>query len=331
MLSFNEIGLVIAALFPAIALMIYIFKKDRAEKEPIGLIVLLFFAGVIIAKPAGWTEGLVSPIISNLFSNVGYVEDGTRYLGTVPFYIYTFLDNFFGVALIEEGFKFIALFFLTYKNKNFNSLFDGMVYSVAVSLGFAAIENVMYAFAYGWETVLMRMILSVPAHMFFSVLMGYFYSFWNVFRHVDTLEKDAKQKGMISASKKPVNKGKQLALAIVVPTIIHGFFDFCLSADSTFFLVVFYIFVIALYIFCFMRIHKFSKSDVMYGHLLLTVFLKRNQNVLQLVRSEAFQHNLTPKGLEDTRDMLNTYYALTFDADPKEETSLEALLHEATE
>ena len=136
---------------------------------------------------------------------------------------------------------------------------------------------------------------------------------------------------MIAASRKPIKKGRQLALALIVPTIVHGFFDFCLSADSTFFLVVFYIFVIALYIFCFMRIHKFSKSDVMYGHLLLTVFLKRNQDILLLVRSEAFQHNLTSNGLEDTREMLNSYYALTFDADPNEETSLEALMNEATE
>ena len=321
----------VGALLPAIVLLIYIFKKDRAEKEPVGLIALLFFAGVVIATPAGWLETLVDPIIKFLFQNSLQLEEGAGLLEIIPFYSYIFVENFFGVALIEEGCKFIALFLLTYKNKNFNSLFDGMVYSVTVSLGFAAIENVMYAISFGWGTVFSRMILSVPGHMFFGVMMGYFYSFWNVFRHVDALEKDAKQKGMIAPSRKPIKKEKQLLLAIIVPTIVHGFFDFCLAADSFLFMIVFYIFVIVLYVFCFSRIRKFAKSDVMYGYLLLTVFLKRNQNVLKIIGSEAFLRNLSPKGVADTRAMLNAYYALTFDANPNEETSLETLLNDASE
>lgn len=325
------IGLIIGALFPAIALLIYIFKKDRAEKEPFGLIALLFFAGMLIAEPAGFVEGLVDPIIRLIFQNSLQIKEGAGLLENIPFYIYIFVDNFYGVALIEEGFKFIALFLITYKNKNFDSLFDGMVYSVTVSLGFAAIENVMYAISYGWGTVFMRMIVSVPGHMFFAVLMGYFYSFWNVFRHVDILEKDAKQKGMISLARKPIKKEKQLVLAIAVPTIVHGFFDFCLSAESVFFLIVFYIFVIVLYFFCFSRVRKLAKSDVMYGYLLLTVFLRRNQNVLNFIGSEAFQYNLTPKGVADTRAILNAYYALTFDANPNEKTALESLLKDAAE
>ncbi len=331
----NSIGLVVCALLPAIALLIYIFKKDRAEKEPVGLILLLFFAGVLITWPTAFVEDFLDPLIDNIFVGLWHSDGDMIYLDTIPAYIHSFLEAFFGVALIEEGFKFLALFLLTHKNKNFNSLFDGMIYAVAVSLGFAALENILYAFSFGWSVVFNRMILSVPAHMFFGVLMGYFYSFWNVFRHVDILEQDAKQKGMILPSRKPIRKSRQLALALVIPVIAHGIFDFCLFIETDFLMFVFYVFVVFLYVFCFLRVRSFSKSDVPYGLLLMSVFLKRNPDLLKsmsaVVGSSEIQKNFESKDIEMYKNILNTYYMLTFDADPKKETSLEALMQEASE
>ena len=334
-MEFNDIALAAAALFPAIVLFIYIYKKDRAEKEPLWLMLLLFAVGAASTVPAGEAESIVIPIFQNIFSGGSVAENNVIYIETVPFYIYTFLENFIGIALAEEGFKLIFLYIATFRSKHFNSLFDGMLYAGVVSLGFAALENIMYAFEYGWATVLMRMIVSVPGHMFFGVIMGYFYSFWNIFRNVDKLEKDAISRGMLPASRKKINTKRQMMLTLLVPVLGHGFFDFCLSTDETFFLVVFYIFLAGLYIFCFRRINKFSMADITYDSLLITVFLKRNPELLRklsaVVSSEELRCRLGTGTVEKYRNVLNDYYILTYDEDPNVETPIEALLDEATQ
>ena len=96
-------------------------------------------------------------------------------------YLYVAVDMFIGVALVEEGFKWLTLVFFTKKSKEFNCLFDGMIYAIFVSLGFAALENILYVLNNGWVNAATRAILSVPGHMFFAVMMGYYYSRWNIF------------------------------------------------------------------------------------------------------------------------------------------------------
>jgi len=85
-----------------------------------------------------------------------------------------FYDAFFKVALIEEFSKFVFVRFILFPNRNFNEPFDGIVYSVMVSMGFATLENILYVFQYGFETGILRMFTAVPAHATFGVLMGYF-------------------------------------------------------------------------------------------------------------------------------------------------------------
>ena len=334
-MGFNDIALVAAALLPAVVLFCYIYKKDRAEKEPMWLLLLLFVVGAASTVPAGEAESIMIPLLQGIFTDGAVAENGVVYMDEVPFYIYTFIENFIGIALAEEGFKLLLLYIVTRRSKHFNSLFDGMIYAGVVSLGFAALENVMYAFEYGWATVLMRMITSVPGHMFFGVIMGYFYSFWNIFRNVDVLEKDAIGRGVLPATRKQIKMKRQMVLTLLVPVLAHGFYDFCLSVDDTFFTVVFYIFLAGLYIFCFRRINKFSMADITYGSLVMTVFLKRNPELLRrlsaIVSSEELRIRLGEGTMEKYRNALNDYYILTFDEDPNEETPIEALLDEATQ
>jgi RsiW-degrading membrane proteinase PrsW (M82 family) len=78
--------------------------------------------------------------------------------------------------LIEEFSKFIFVRWVLYPNKNFNEPFDGIVYAVSVSLGFAGLENILYVMNSdnGVATGFMRMFTAVPAHATFAVLMGYY-------------------------------------------------------------------------------------------------------------------------------------------------------------
>ena len=133
----NPIFLICAALLPAVVLCVYVFKKDRVEKEPIGLLVKLFVLGAIVCIPGAIIFGsILEPVAADV--SAPYAEQS--------FYeaLYYALEAFVVVALVEEGMKFLVLYFVTRNNKNFNSLFDGIIYAVFVSLGFAALENVLY-------------------------------------------------------------------------------------------------------------------------------------------------------------------------------------------
>lgn len=263
-LSLNEILLIVAALVPAVALCIYVFKKDRAEKEPFGLLALLLILGAAICFPAGEIEGTLLGFIRSFFTSSGLakVQDGTVYLTSDFTYIlYNAAENFIGIALVEEGLKFLVLYFVTRNNKNFNSLFDGIIYSVFVSLGFAAFENVLYVTKYGWINAIMRGVLSVPGHMFFAVLMGYYYTMWNLLKKANGFELQLKRDGLIAQNAPEFDYKSNLTLCLVVPVLAHGFYDFCCSVDYTIATVGLYAFVIFLYIHCFKKIKNMSKID----------------------------------------------------------------------
>lgn len=130
-MGLNDILLVCAALFPAVALCIYIFKKDRVEKEPIGLMLGLLLLGGLICFPAAEIEGVLFNLFDMFFLPFTVEYEGELYLFGTTFKIYNACKYFVGVALVEEGSKFLVLFLLTRKNKNFNSLFDGLIYAVS--------------------------------------------------------------------------------------------------------------------------------------------------------------------------------------------------------
>ncbi len=258
----NTVLLVLAALVPAVFLGIYIFIKDRVEKEPWSLLAILFVSGIVICYPVVQVSPLVNGVIDNFFSLFAVSEDSTSvYLSSGTFTVYKGASNFLGVALIEEGFKWLAMYLITHKNKNFNSLFDGMIYAVFVSLGFAAFENILYAFSYGWGTVLMRAFTAVPGHVFDAVFMGYYYSLWHVYNKARNQERELKSRGLLEKSEHEFKSAKYLVLSIVVPVAAHGFYDFCLDLNRGYMVIVFYIFLIFLYFFCFSRVRKLSKMD----------------------------------------------------------------------
>ena len=114
----------LAALLPALFLMRYIYRKDTIEKEPKGMLVGLVFLGVAAAVVAVIFETLGTNLLSNYLS----ADDPA----------YTIVLAFLVVAVVEEGAKYLFLVWRTWRDPNFNYRFDGIVYAVFVSLGFAA-------------------------------------------------------------------------------------------------------------------------------------------------------------------------------------------------
>ena len=79
---------------------------------------------------------------------------------------------FCGAAIPEEIAKFAMLWLLLRKNKYFDEKMDGIVYAVCVSLGFAALENVMYLFSNveAFMSVgIARAIFAIPGHFCFGI------------------------------------------------------------------------------------------------------------------------------------------------------------------
>ncbi|MFZ1809160.1 MAG: PrsW family glutamic-type intramembrane protease [Cyclobacteriaceae bacterium] len=152
------LALLAIAMAPGVAIGVYIYLKDRHEKEPISLLIKSFFYGVFSIFVTLFISGIISQFVT--INELDVSEQAVH--------------AFIIVALVEEFSKFIFVRGILYRNKNFNEPFDGIVYAVMVSMGFATFENIFYVAEGGLSVALTRMFTAVPAHATFGVLMGYF-------------------------------------------------------------------------------------------------------------------------------------------------------------
>lgn len=229
-LTIPTIIMVLAAAVPGAFLMRYIYRKDRLDKEPHGFLTKLFMLGVVSTLCALFTERI----------GIGLLGDKPSSLAG------QIIMNFIIVALSEEGFKYMVLKKASWKSREFNCQFDGVVYAVFVSLGFAIWENILYVFSYGLYVALIRAVTTIPGHACFGVLMGAFYG----------------------AAKKFENRGDIVrsrrfrTFALLVPVIAHGSYDLFLSLESTLSFVLFVVLIAVLYFLCFQLVKGLSEGDV---------------------------------------------------------------------
>ncbi len=223
--------LLIIAILPAVFLMFVIYKCDRIEKEPIGLIIGIMALGMLSVIPT---------VICELLATAGM--DLLIPQGSV---LYKFIDAFLGVALIEEFWKLLIVRLVIWKNKAFNYRFDAIVYCVASSLGFALLENILYVLQSGFGTGIARAIISVPGHCTFAIFMGYFLGNAKLFE----------VKGQT---------GKcwlWTFYALLFPMLQHGFFDFCLFMENIVLTLIFLAFIIVCDVIAIIRIAVSEKQD----------------------------------------------------------------------
>ncbi|MBR3211339.1 MAG: PrsW family intramembrane metalloprotease [Bacilli bacterium] len=221
--------LVIAAIIPVFALCSFIYYKDK-NKEPPKLLALIFFLGFVSVFPI-----LICESLFNYFFPLKEAH------GLVQ----VFLTVLFGVALFEEGFKWLISKYVGYHNKEFDEIFDIIVYSVFASLGFACFENVMYVLSNGLGNAFLRAILAVPGHTCFAITMGYFLSKAKV--------------GQINGNHEIYVRNT--ILSIVVPMILHTFYDSLLLVVNNNILEMFpfYIFFIIMIIVCFITVDNTAR------------------------------------------------------------------------
>lgn len=255
-----EISLI--ALLPTLLLCWYIYEKDRVEKEPKGLLSLLFLAGGIGFIPAYFAERGLSDLIDGWFSSrLSVSAEGAFLFDSVGAQLgHAALFGFIGVALVENSIKWLVLVGITRKSRHFNSLFDGLIYACFVSLGFAAFESVLYAWQNGWDTLWLRLATAIPCHLLIGVLMGYGYTLWHTVHSAQKAECRLVQDGTLSAAKIR-GAGGLLALSFIVPVFVQGAYVLSGSFHSSLIDLLFYIAVGILFVLCFVGIHLLSDKD----------------------------------------------------------------------
>ena len=161
------INVIALALLPAFILVFYTYQQDKLQREPTKMIVKGFFWGCLSV--------FVSFFISVPAMRLGLFSEEINSFGDA------FRTAFFGAAIPEETAKLLCLWLFLRKNPYFDERMDGIVYAVAVGMGFAAFENVEYLFAAGtdWVTTgIGRSLTAIPGHFGFAVMMGYFFSLY---------------------------------------------------------------------------------------------------------------------------------------------------------
>lgn len=261
-MNYVSIEISLAAIVPAILLIAFVFIKDRAEKEPLGLLAILFGAGALSYMPMWFLESNAGSLLDDLFSKYRIFshEGAVGFTSKTAENIHSLLYSFLVIALLEETVKWAIMYFITFKNKNFNYMFDGIVYSVFVSMGFAAVENIRYAWEAGWDTLILRSIGSVPAHLLFSVISGCCYTFWHTRYLAKQREAELSAGGTISV-KKPFKSGWLLVASWLLPVILHGVYNSVMTFSSTSLTLGYYVITTAIYLICFIGIDKMSDTD----------------------------------------------------------------------
>ena len=225
------------AIIPTVVLMIFIYFQDNHEKEPISLLLKIFGLGVLSCIPV-----LIVEILGQLLNDL--VFGGTKLM-------YYFSLAFFCVAPTEEFFKFMAAYLLTWRNKHFNYKFDGIVYCLFGSMGFAAIENVKYLIEGGNEltTVMVtgigRALLAIPCHAMCGIFMGYFYG---------------RAKLWEDAGNHKRSVADQWA-AVLSAVFFHGFYDACAMSKSAAAGVLFLVYVVVVDVIVFLLVRHESSTD----------------------------------------------------------------------
>lgn len=188
-------NLLLTAIAPVFIIIIYIYIKDKYEKEPKRLLLLSFISGAIVSI-------VITTILYSGFDVLLPLENHYS-IGQ------QFIKAFFVVGLTEEFSKYIIVRYISQPRRAFNEPFDGIIYAVMVSMGFAATENIMYVLQGGYEVALLRAFTAVPAHATFAILMGYFMG-----------------KAKFSNNKIMLN-----FTGLFLAVVFHGMYDFFLFVD----------------------------------------------------------------------------------------------------
>ncbi|TFG64184.1 MAG: PrsW family intramembrane metalloprotease [Spirochaetales bacterium] len=184
---------ILLAVIPAFLLLVYFYKKDRQKPERFGRVMRVFAFGILSVIPA-----IIIELVLDSF------------LGEGKTLLLLLVEAFIVAALVEESLKLATVRLFAYNRPEFDEITDGIVYTVAASLGFAVLENILYSLDGSVGIVLIRGITAVPLHAIASGIMGYY----------------------IGLSK--MSGKSYIGRGLLFAVLIHGVYDFVLFTETGF-------------------------------------------------------------------------------------------------
>ena len=191
--------LIVAAAAPSLFLLTFFYLKDRYEREPLLQILMAFGLGLYSMIAA---QGMAT-------TAEGWVSADWLATGGEPARLF---DAFVLSGAIEELAKWVVLILAIYHWDEFDEPLDGVVYGVAVALGFATLENFLFVLRLGLGVAWQRALFAVPAHALCGATMGYYAG--------RAKFPDAAQRGR--------TPWLDRILCFVVPIVFHGLYDYAL-------------------------------------------------------------------------------------------------------
>ena len=220
------------AVFPVIFLLYFVHKKDP-HPEQMKFLMKIFGLGCLSAIPVLFCE--------MFYDRVLQIPDS---YGSFAL----FWNTFWGIAFVEEIFKWIAMFAMSYRSKKFDETYDGIVYGAFSSMGFACIENLLYVvLGFSVVTGVLRAITAVPGHFCYGVIMGYFMS-------KARYNKENGKSGII-----------YILLSALIPTALHALYDYLILDDTGLNILIWFVLIIAMFISCFILIIRAAKNNAPIG------------------------------------------------------------------
>lgn len=237
---------VVLAVAPSLFLLVYFYLKDRYEPEPRGHVALAFLKGAVATLPALFLAPLLDTMRAQIWVDVGA-------------WAAHLFEAVVQAGSLEEGCKWLIFATLIYRWDEFDEPLDGVVYGVALALGFATVENVCFVLNRGVAVGLLRALFAVPAHALFGAVMGFYFG---------------EAKLGPGRHGRPAESGDwllRLAFSLIAPILFHGAYDFSLlelNGMWSYFAVA--LLSVGLWLFVLRRVHRaqaaspfqYSENDV---------------------------------------------------------------------
>ncbi|MBR2712750.1 MAG: PrsW family intramembrane metalloprotease [Bacilli bacterium] len=242
-LDFSKLLIVLLiTILPSVLLLSLILYSDRKSREPLSMILICILSGAFTI--------CFSLIIDKLILTLNLI-DASMFPSQNSYSVYRIMV----LAGVEEYAKLLILHLFLYKNKAYDDIYDGFVYSSIIALSFSLIETVMYVFreptfSEMTSLAILRNFTSIPLHIVCGVVMGYFIS----------LQKFSKTRG---------RKFLNLLLSLFVPTLIHTIYNVFFSIilmdpTSVFTLIIVILFILSIYFIGIMVILKTNRLNMIF-------------------------------------------------------------------
>ncbi|MDP2587232.1 MAG: PrsW family intramembrane metalloprotease [bacterium] len=196
-------------------------KKFQQGKQPTAMLSMMFLGGIASVVFAFFVERYLIQFLPAEFSYCVASSPLCETTSVVTIGILA-LATFAIVAPVEEGFKFLSVYFISLRSTQFTRIIDGAKYGIAAALGFASAENALYLFTSLNQldlntfvsTFLLRFALSSPAHLFYSGIFGYYIGKAQFTRY---------------------GRGRLIATGLFLAILTHGLYDFVLFSQVGFY------------------------------------------------------------------------------------------------